>query len=326
MRRPSYSLIMPRAIAILAIDRSLEPDRARFAPELRHLLDALDPSQLHAPAPIPSSFQLLKRDDRGAVFRARMMNRDVVIKATVLSPLARLKSLARISKGWRHLRNAAWLETHAIPTARVLLLARAGRSELLIMDALPGRSLLHHLADPRRTPTADHALADAAGELVARVTHAGRCNRDHKPSNLIVTALRPPIAEISIIDCVGLIALGPLTRPIQGPLRMLSSMVIEPLGCNVLPRRALLMRTLRAYLRASWHLAEHPRAHRPLTSEPESYTFPIPISDEQRAWELASIRAFWSEITRTVLAHANPVPAINPLATPPALNTPIAPA
>ena len=115
---------MPRAIAILAIDRSLEPDRARFAPELRHLLDALDPSQLHAPAPIPSSFQLLKRDDRGAVFRARMMNRDVVIKATVLSTLARLKSLARISKGWRHLRNAAWLETPPravrIPSAAII--------------------------------------------------------------------------------------------------------------------------------------------------------------------------------------------------------------
>ncbi len=310
---------MSHALTILALDRSLEPDRARFVDELDQLtrrLDSAAASRASPHAPASSALEILKRDTHATVLRVRLAGRDVVIKLTRLSPLARLKSLVRASKSWRHWANAAWLDTQAIPTARVLLLARAARAEVLVMDALPGRSLLHHIADPRRTLADEHALADSAGALVARVIHAGRFNRDHKPSNLIVTSLSPPHATLAIIDCVSLITPGKLARPIQGPLRMLSSMVIEPLGCSVLPRRALLMRALRAYLRASWLLAEHPRAHQAPLPESFPSAASAPITDEQRAWELASIRAFWTEVTRVVLAHKDPVPAVNPLATP----------
>jgi tRNA A-37 threonylcarbamoyl transferase component Bud32 len=315
---------VPGPLTILEIDPAITPDRARFESDLLRTLESVGPSAHVSPS---SGVQILKHDTGASaagapalVLRATLAGRTVVIKRTPLPFLARLKSLTGNSKGWRHLRNASWLIQNHLPTAPVLMLARHDGAEILVMDALPGRSLLELIASPATTLAEQHALADAAGALVARVVHAGRYNRDHKPSNLIVTHLTPTpaAADLAIIDCVAFIRPGPLTRPIQGPLRMLSSLVIEPLGCGVLPRRSLLMRALRSYLRHSWLLADHPSPARskitPLAPvSPPDFDRSAPLSPEQRAWELASIRAFWSEVLRTINTHGDPTPSINPL-------------
>ncbi len=318
---------MPGPLTILEIDPAITPDRARFESDLLRTLDAVathPANHAHPPGAPAAGLRILKQDDtrvaagpHALVLHATLAGRTVIIKRSPLGLIGTLKSLTGNSKGWRHVRNAAWLVERRLPTAPVLLLARHAGAEILVMDALPGPSLLELMASPETTLSEQHALADAAGALVARVVHAGRYNRDHKPSNLIVTHLSPAAADLAIIDCVAFIRPGPLTRPIQAPLRMLSSLVIEPMGCGVLPRQALLMRGLRAYLRHSWHLADHPSPARaqiaPLSTPPPTPPLYAPISVEQRAWELASIRAFWSEVLRTIHAHGDPAPSINPL-------------
>lgn len=296
-------------MTILAIDPALAAQSDTLAASLADILRRLDASEQM------TGLRILKRESDLAsgtlVCVCTLLGRPVVIKRTPLGLGGMVKAAFKASRGWRHWRGAAWLLTQGIPTARPLALLRSGSAEVLIMDALDGPSLLQAMADRSLNIRQQHALADAPGELIARLAHHARYNRDHKPSNLIVTKLTDTHAELAIIDCVAILPISRMRPPVEPLLRMLSSQVIEPLGCGVLPRRALLLRALRACLRAQWQLDARNAEPTP-TAAPGS---PAAPAKEQREWELASMRLLWREVARIIHDHGDPTPRINPLAT-----------
>lgn len=230
-----------------------------------------------------SRARVLKRDGATTVYRARLLEREVVIKCWELAPKARLQALIGNTRGLRHWRGAARLRKAGIATAWTWALLRgpdAGKAvEFLVMEALPGRTLLQHLADGDLTVGEEHALAKAVGAQIALMARHALHNRDHKPSNLIVTD--PSRAAVAVIDCV---AIGRHFRPD----RMLASLVIEPRGIGRPPRRSLMMRTVLACI------ADAPAV---FDAGPKRW--------RNEVWGLAS---------RVVQDHGDPTPRVNPLA------------
>src|SRR4029079_3031733 len=115
----------------------------------------------------------------------------------------------------------------------------------LIMEALPGKTILQHLADNDLTARQQHAVARALGQQAAALMHHKHYNRDPKPSNQIVTVLTDRAATVALIDCVGI--KRNLWFDSDEPIPMLPRMLIEALGVGLRPRRTLVMRALRAY-------------------------------------------------------------------------------
>jgi hypothetical protein len=105
------------------------------------------------------------------------------------------------------------------------------------MGAVEGRTLLRVMDRGGLAVRQEQALARAVGAQVA--AFGATYNRDHKPSNLIVTREDGP-PTIAVIDCVA-VADGADAE------RMFTSLVLEPLGCGCLPRRSLLARALAGY-------------------------------------------------------------------------------
>jgi len=319
---------MPARVHILD-----QPPRAPQTPStsaevLRPLFDALTAPASHPPPTI------LKRDEHTLVARLRVGPHAFILKLhTPASPVDHLKALLRQSRLWRQYRGARWLIDHRLPTAQPLAMlslrdhAHLPAGTYLAMHALDGRTLLDHLALMAKGPSivvgdavrAQHALADAAGALVANLLRAQppkarpRYNRDHKPSNLIVTALSPDHAELAIIDTVAIDPHPAFSHPTLPLRRMLFALIVEPLGCNVLPRRALLMRGLYAYLRREW--AIDPGF--PSMSQPHRDQPPVALSGLTfDQWARDSVRAIWPAVVQTLRTHGDPRPRINPLQNP----------
>ncbi len=209
----------------------------------------------------PTKAVLLKADGPTRVWRAWMHGQDVVIKCWELSSfLGRVKAMFGGGRGDRHWRGAEWLLAQGFRTAEPLALgieyggarhhepgSSGGRRwpmQWLVMRALDGPTVLELMADSDLPVAEQHSLAAELGQQVDRIVQQGRYNRDHKPSNLIVEHLDESSARVAIIDCV---AINRCARGNGlGALRMLSSLIIEPMGCGVRPRRGLMMRALRA--------------------------------------------------------------------------------
>jgi hypothetical protein len=232
----------------------------------------------------PSTTHVLKQDATTSVWSATLNNRPCVIKAVqYTSAIDRLKAAIHLSRGWRHWRGASWLISRSIPTAKPYMLARGtdaatgGSLEWLVMERLEGPTILEVLRDIRDDTTdlsvkQQHKIAAGLGVLASELVAQGRFNRDHKPSNLILTGWDQTHGDptIAIIDCV---AIRPCRRfDFKAMRRMLASLVIEPSGVGVLPRRSLLMRGLAEIQGQSW----------------------------------------WREIERSVRLHGDPKPRINP--------------
>jgi tRNA A-37 threonylcarbamoyl transferase component Bud32 len=224
----------------------------------------------------------LKSDGDTAVYRARVLGGDVVLKRWTLRTRAdRAKAMLAASRGHRHWRGAMRLQNAGIPTARCIALAlEQGHPPRvwLVMEQLEGCTLLEHMARPDEDVRAQHAIATAAGALVARLCRAGLSNRDLKPSNIVVSAGSGP--ALTVIDCVAIRR----SRSLRRRDSMLAALVLEPLGCGALPRRALLMRGLAA--------VQGP----------------------------APLKRRWVRVAARVAAHGDPRPKINPLAPPAAAN------
>ncbi len=237
-----------------------------------------------------SRAEILKRDDRVIVLRARFFGSEYVVKRWRLSPGARVKSLFRASRAFRHWRGARWLARHGFRTAACYAIVRGMRDadpvEMLAMESLPAKSVLHHLADDDLTVREEHALARALGRMLLRLNQEGRYNRDGKPSNLIVTrAGNDP--EIAIIDCAAINRLPIWEDPCE-PQMSRARLLIEPTGVGLKVRRSLRMSVLRA--------ARNPdQAH--------------------HEWRLQR-RADWERTATLIAGHADPTPRIDPLATP----------
>lgn len=237
------------------------------------------------------------KDEPGSswVRRAMLGGREVVVKCRLLGPVSRrLKSALGFGHGNRHWRGAAMLAAKKVPTARPIALVSAtidgAPVELLVLEYLRGRSLLQVLstlhADAAAMPVrVQHALAASVGAQVGRLAHAGLLNRDHKPSNIIITH---PGDGPAVIDAVGVRSCG-ARAGLAAAARMCASLVIEPTGCGVPPRRALMMRAVRAAV-SQWTGADDSRAAR------------------------GGVRSLWREAVDRVGAHGDPRPKVDPLA------------
>lgn len=242
----------------------------------------------------PATLTTLKEDASTAVLAGTLLGEPVVLKAWRLTaPVARLRAHLGLSRAHRQWHGAALLVRHALPTAAPIALLFDTRdappAEWLILPRLTGPTLLDLLAvihaDPRAVPArAQHALARALGEQLHRFSAVGLFNRDHKPSNLIITT--PPAGEPHVIDTV---AIRPVRSGDWRPLRrMLTSLMLEPLGCRVPPRRALRLRVL-----ATLIAAQSPALPRDLRRQ--------------------ALRGAWQSITRLIEAHGDPTPKVDPL-------------
>lgn len=167
-----------------------------------------------------------------------------------------------------------------------------GRRACLVLDALPGRSLLAHLSGEGRTIATERALATGVAATLVALHRAGLRNRDHKPSNLIaVPATGPgnaPAFLCGIVDTMGISKSLP-ARKEDALHRMLASLVIEPTGIASPPPRTTAMRLLRALERAL-----HPKSRR------------------RAAWRRWRDKT-WHAVASIVAGHGDTTPTDDPL-------------
>lgn len=191
----------------------------------------------------PADASVIKRDGHAEVLSARVAGIRVIVKRwAARSLLDRLKMAARCGRADRHARGAARLRACGVPTAAVLAqqtVTEQGRCvQVLVIEHLTGKTVLQHLADGDLSPRQQHAIARRVALDMAALLRQGFYNRDHKPSNLIVTDVAAP--TVAVIDTVAIRRCGDV-----GAIRMLASLFIEPLGCGHPPRRALAFRVVR---------------------------------------------------------------------------------
>ena len=232
--------------------------------------------------------RVLKDHSRGTVWQRELFGRECVIKCQKLdSPRRKLQSMLCASPAWRHWKQARWLLAHGFSTAEPLAIVRGRRDgtavECLVLEYLSGRSVLEHLAGGGLSAGCEHRVAEAVAHLACRLARERRCNRDAKPSNLIVTSLHETGADLAVIDCADLRRCPPNDE--AAIVRMLVSAALEPMGCGCLPRRAVRMR-------AVFTAAE--------VLDPAN-----PRTRAKRLWRL---------IERAVAAHGDPTPKDDPLA------------
>jgi tRNA A-37 threonylcarbamoyl transferase component Bud32 len=233
--------------------------------------------------------QVLKHEGRAWVWRARLLDREVVIKSRELGAIDRLKQALGASRADRHWRGAAALSMKRIQTARVLAMGRmtidSRPADVLVMEFIEGPTLLKMLAGGNDLGTrAQHVIARAVGRQVGVMVEAGMYNRDHKPSNILMRTTRAGDAEPVVIDCVA-IRYGPWASSRRGAVRMLASLVIEPTGCGCPPRRTLMLRVLLAAIASG-------------STSPSCK---------------ADVRALWRAVADRVNRHGDTKPLVNPL-------------
>lgn len=239
--------------------------------------------------------QILKDDRRATVLRMDDTPCGaVVVKTRLLNRFRdRLDTLLRRTQLERQIRGARTLQRIGVATAEPLLLVRGvdraalTARESLVTRALPGRTLLHLMDDSAgrqvHAPSFDvqRAVAHTLGCQLQRFAAAGLFNRDHKPSNLIVMFDDSP-PEIAVIDTVAIRR----DRVRDGGLRMLTSLMLEPIGCGCPPPRTMRMRTLIAATTDD----SHPRGA-----------------------PLIARKAAWRAVAQAIHEHGDPRPRVNPL-------------
>ena len=143
-----------------------------------------------------------------ATLRLGGRTRDVVLKVEPMRSLRkRLQGWLGWTKPFRQWNGAEVVEKAGFRAARPLAILR-GRTELgdiadvLVLEALPGRSLLELIAwdgpGEQHTVRERHALASAVGVWTGDLIRADVGNDDHKPSNIIVL----PDGGFALVDTV----------------------------------------------------------------------------------------------------------------------------
>jgi serine/threonine protein kinase len=222
------------------------------------------------------------------VYRAEALGREVVIKIrSRRGVIERLKLAARGSRGFREWHGASRLIELGFQAARPLVLAHNGHREWLVMEAVPGKTLLRHTADRDLHVSEEHAVARELGRHISALRKAGWFNRDFKPSNIMVGLDR----SIICIDCVA------IRRGGDAPHRMLHALAIEPLGLGMLPRKALLARVVWSMVEADFEGSNED-------------------AGALRMAKWATRRAFWRLVQESLRRHGDPTPRTNPLVHP----------
>lgn len=272
-------------------------------PGLASLVEAIDRSDA----------TLLKQEGGRFVALVRTPGRDLVLKGRAFtSMLARVRCSLRVSTMHRQWSGARRLHGAGIPAARpIALLGRSPRAmeplcrslglppggyEVLVLEHVPGETALEILSAHRLGVRRQHALARAVGVHAATMLRAGLCNRDHKPSNLIV-CFEDDIPLLTLIDSVGIHRRG---NP--GELaRMLSMLLIEPLGVGLRPRAALVYRVLRDAC-AAWLEGTLGRPLGAARSDPRALR--------------ALVRSTARRVEQYIETHGDPTPKVHPLRPP----------
>ena len=240
----------------------------------------------------------IKRDGPDLV----LASDSLVIKVRVpVGIIDRLRTRFGRGRLARQAAGAATLGSLRVVTAEVLGhgtgILGGSQCELLVMQRLPGVSLLAIMQDPRTPTDTEHAVADALGRQIAQMTMAGWFNRDHKPSNLIVQMSDDGTFVIAIIDTVDILPIKPRHKFLPAAVRMLASLILEPTGCNCPPRLTLRRRVLLAMHRELWTLQA---ASGVITDEPSGAADVDTLDAE---WESQSTRAVWNMTRGSVAAH-----------------------
>lgn len=266
--------------------------------------------------PWAESATLLKEDRGVRVMAAELRGRPVVLKFYRYGgPFDRARARLGMAAGDRHWAGAALLATEGIPCAPMLaLLSRKDggvREDCLIMGRLKGVSLLHCLDQARRGEMSlqrQHALADAVGLQVGCLLASGLHNRDHKPSNLIVS-FESDSPTVAIADCQGVHRLS--RDRSRHSIRTQASLALEAIGAGVLPRRAIIARTLRAVMAAytARRFAKMPVEQALVLTKAEQ---DLVLDSLPRGMPLKA----WPRIAQRIRGHGDPTPRVDPLATP----------
>jgi serine/threonine protein kinase len=184
----------------------------------------------------PPPTKLLKLDGPRRVLLISPATRaPFVLKSWPLTLTHRLRAIAGLSRphtqhqGSDRLRRAGF---STAPTLGILQTPRAPWSHAaelwLLIPFIQGTSLLSALRDPAHTLHTHQGLtlARTLGQHIAHLTAAGLFNRDHKPSNLILSDL--PATPPTLIDTAGIRHCEPSN--LDAKARMLASLYIEPSG------------------------------------------------------------------------------------------------
>ncbi len=224
----------------------------------------------------------IKRDGRTSVRRGRVAGRELVVKAWRLTSLKDFLDVALSrSHAARQWRGAERLAAMGISSASCLALFRwregLALHEALALEAVRGGTLLEHLNEVRLGCSTlsfgeQRELARTVGSQVGGLVKQGWFNRDHKPSNLIVE--HP--SRVVIVDTVAIRR----DRERTGGARMLTSLMLEPMGVGCVASRTMRMRVLK---------------------------------EASGGASLSARKLAWRGIAERIAAHGDPRPKINPL-------------
>jgi tRNA A-37 threonylcarbamoyl transferase component Bud32 len=235
---------------------------------------------------------LYKDAPDGSVIRALVMSHDVVLKTTALTGLKGfIQPIMGTTRAHRQWAGTQWLRSVGLHAPRALAIIRGTRdttrAECLVMEHVPGHTLLWHIARGTIAESPDgpgaRAIAYAVGRDIARIIKAGRFNRDHKPSNLVVETITPA-ARIAIVDAVAILPIKATERG-DAMGRMLAALMIEPAGVG------------------------HPAPEPFLSRVAQSLAHEIAGAQDAETWAKAML-----ERARTIVkAHGDPKPRHDPL-------------
>lgn len=263
-----------------------------------------------------SQLELLKAGKHSFVGRTILDGQLVVVKWRELTTLGdRAKCVIGASRAFRQWRGARLLARAGIPAARPLALlvqiritaadSASGQPvrdyahprEWLILENIPGQTVLHHIAGGKLSVIDQHALARAVGVQVGAMLRAGLCNRDHKPSNLIAEF----VDGVPLVTLIDTVAIRRRSNPGE-MVRMLATLLIESIGVGIAPRGAIAFRVLRDAC-AAWLEGTLGR--------------PLGTHKGDRKALRALVRSTARRIDQYVRFHGDPTPKDNPLVAPP---------
>ncbi|HBS29294.1 MAG TPA: hypothetical protein DEB06_07550 [Phycisphaerales bacterium] len=233
-----------------------------------------------------------------------------------------LGGLLRTSRHWRQWRGAALLERRGFDAQQPLVLFRARGAgsgspvEVLVLQFVPGRTALEHIARPEH-PRQSAGVARAVARFTRRLADQWLLNRDHKPSNIVMVPGPQGEWRPTLIDTVGVrSAIGSPLAALAGGVpamlrpgkdrraheallcRMLATLLIEPIGIGHPVRPTDCMRALLASLDG------------PLFGSGAAF------QSLPRIARRAVVRARWARVTSIIARHADPTPRDDPLPRP----------
>lgn len=253
----------------------------------------------------------LKFGDKGSVWRARLglggREHDCVVK---VEPLRPLQSWLRWTKPHRQWRGARWCNENGIPAVPgvAVLMGGSPSREVLIMLHHEAPTALEYLLRHLGSPSHERRLVAALSILYATLNKLDAANHDGKLSNVLVLDADPHQALATmLVDTVAIERpwirddlpqwLRLPSAPIMEDFEFLTMLMLEPLGCGVPIRRALLMRALAEFAAACSRVGYGYRR------------------DRRADWR-SFVRYAWGMVQDELKSHGDPTPKHNPLQKP----------